>query len=346
MAHLAHGLILFILITAVGFWILSRRGTLGDLRALGGLQAWAIGVGCLQALLDQLLGGLRIWVCARALGEKVALWPCTLANAATVFMGGVTPSQHGGGPAQIWILWRHGMRFTRAGVTSFCNYLGTVFFFLVLAVVLTHGRNVLPMVGAMQLFTGGTVILFALTIGAAVLALLLPGTVIRVLHAVLRRIPRLGPRLADFAGVRSFEQFLLDYSALARRALRRGKLQILGVLVLSGLIYLNKFLVAWVALRAFGLEAPVRDVLYLAALQSLITYFAPTPGGSGVAEVTAAELMRRVVPDASLGAYVVLWRFLSLYVAMALGAGAMLHTGFATLRAPHPRPDEARPGTS
>jgi hypothetical protein len=68
-ARLARGLVLFAAITAAGFWILSRRGTLGDLRALGNVQAWAIVVGCLQALLDQLLGGLRIWLCARALGR-------------------------------------------------------------------------------------------------------------------------------------------------------------------------------------------------------------------------------------------------------------------------------------
>jgi len=340
-ARLARGLLLFVALTAVGFGILWHRGTLGSggLSAMRRVHPAALVVGGLQALLDVLLGGMRIWLCARALGQSIRPWPCALANCANIFMGGVTPSQHAGGPAQIWILMRNGLGFTEATVTSFCTYLGTVSFFLVLAVALALGRGALPMAGALQLFTRGSVMLFAGTMCVAALALPRPDAVIRVLHALLARFPRLGPRVVASAGVRGFERLLRDYSVFVRRAVRRGKLPLLAVLVLSGLIYLNKFFVAYVVVRGLGLHPRVHDVLYLAALQSLVTYFAPTPGASGVAEVTAAELMRRVVPDSSLGAYVVLWRALSLYLGMTLGAVTTVLTGFASLRAPSSPPD-------
>jgi glycosyltransferase 2 family protein len=338
MARLARGLLLFLVLTGAGLWLASRRGALGGgLGALRGVQSWAIVVGVLQALLDQLLGGLRIWACARAIGTRIALWPCTLANCANVFLGGVTPSQHAGGPAQIWILMRRGVRFTEAAVASFCAYLGTVGFYLALSLFVTLHRSSIAETGALQFFTRSTVIIFTVILGGAALALPRPDSVTSILQAGLRQIPFVGPRLVASAGVRGLERLLRDYSTLVHRALKRGKLSLLMAVGFSLLIYLNKFLVAYVIVRGLGLHPPLRQVLYLQSLQSLVTYFVPTPGASGVAEMTAAEFMRRVVPGASLGVFVVLWRTMSLYLGMTLGAATLLLSGFARRRAPVPR---------
>jgi hypothetical protein len=334
-ARLARGFALFVLLTAAAFWFLSRRGTLGGdtLAALGTVHPLALAVGCFQALLDQGLGGLRIWCCARALGARVGIWPCVVANCANVFLGGVTPSQHAGGPAQIWVLARHGMRFTEATVTSFCTYLGTVTFFLGLAAWLARAPGASAAMGnALQAFTGGAAVLFAGTLLVGAVALPRPGVVIRVLRVVLGSIPRFGPRLVSTAGVRGLEQLLVDYSALMRRALRRGKRLFLVVVALSALIYLNKFVVAYVVLRGLDLQPQLGDVLHRQAAQSLVTYFVPTPGASGVAEVAAAELMGEIVPEECLGAFIVLWRTMSLYLGMAFGAVAVATTGFLVRR--------------
>jgi uncharacterized protein (TIRG00374 family) len=331
-SRLARGFFLFVVLTALGFWIVSRRGTLGPnlLETLRTVHPAALAVGCLQALLDQLLGGLRIWSCARALGTRVALWPCVLANCANVFLGGLTPSQHAGGPAQIWILMRNGMRFTEATVTSFVTYLGTVMFFLLLTIALPLIPGAHPGTVVLRAFTGGAALLFTATLCVGALALPSPGSVIGVLRAVLGSIPRFGPRLVASAGIRGLERLLLDFSLAMRRALRTGRLLLLAVIALSMLIYVNKFFVAYVVIRGLHLHPPLMETLQLQAVQALVTYFVPTPGASGVAEVTAAELMGGLVPVASLGAFIVLWRTMSLYLGMALGAIAMLASGLAS----------------
>jgi uncharacterized protein (TIRG00374 family) len=192
--------------------------------------------------------------------------------------------------------------------------------------------------GGLQLFTRGSIAVFAGTMVFAAVALPRPETVIRWLQTALRWIPRWGARLAASRAIGGIEQLLRDYSRLVRHAVRRGKLAVLAIFLLSALIYLNKFLVAYVVLWGLGLQAPFAEVLHLQALQSLVTYFAPTPGASGVAEVTAAELMAPMVPAASLAAYIVLWRTMSLYLGMAMGAVTVIHSGFTTLRAPAPPP--------
>ncbi len=96
-------------------------------------------------------------------------------------------------------------------------------------------------------------------------------------------------------------------------------------------VYLNKFLVAYFLLRAMGLEVDLFEIIFLQWVLYLVLYFAPTPGASGLAELSAAAVMGAVLPSTHAAAFVVLWRVFSLYVPMALG-------GFLLLRgAPKPK---------
>jgi uncharacterized protein (TIRG00374 family) len=188
--------------------------------------------------------------------------------------------------------------------------------------------------GALRGFTLGTLLLFAGTVLVVSVALPRPQWIIGLVRAVLGRLPRIGSRLAHSGAINGFERLLSDYSVYGRRALRSGKLCLLAIFVLSIGVYINKSMIGYVLVRGLGIQAPLQEVLDLQAMQSLLTYFAPTPGASGFAEVTAAELMSKVVPDASLGAFIVLWRATSLYVGMLLGGITVIATGFATLRGP------------
>jgi hypothetical protein len=95
---------------------------------------------------------------------------------------------------------------------------------------------------------------------------------------------------------------------------------------MSLLIYLNKFLVAWVILQGLGMPAPLAEVLRLQELQYLVVYFAPTPGASGLAELSAAQIMHPLVPSAVFGAYVILWRTFTLYLPMTWGGLLLTRT--------------------
>jgi len=319
--RILQGLSLFLAVTVAGFLVLFAHGRLShDLHAWRRLAPATLVLGLAQAGLDLLLGGLRLWTFVRALGGRIALWTCVRANTANIFLGGVTPSQSGGGPAQIYILMRGGLSLAMATVASLCGFVGTIVVLLLagLAVTLLQPTP-LGTAGQFRWFSAGTVLLFGGILLLCVLAL--PGGRFAGggLRSGLGRLPLVGRRLGRNRNLERLEILLEDYSHFMRHAGRRGKLLMLSGLVLSGLVYLNKFLVAWVVVRGLHLPGRLRDVLYLQAKQSLVMYFAPTPGASGVAEVTAAVLMGGVVPAADMQAYLVLWRAFSLYTGMAIG---------------------------
>src|SRR5512143_1120910 len=76
-ARLLRGLALFVVLTAAGFWFLSRRGTSGSglLQNLPTIHPGLLALACVPAFLDPLLGGLRIRLCATALGARIGFWP-------------------------------------------------------------------------------------------------------------------------------------------------------------------------------------------------------------------------------------------------------------------------------
>ncbi len=77
--------------------------------------------------------------------------------------------------------------------------------------------------------------------------------------------------------------------------------------------------------RSLGMRASFMDVALLQMVIILINYFFPTPGASGAAELSSAALMSSVVSKGLIGFYVILWRLLSTYAAVAVGGGVVLH---------------------
>ncbi|MEE8573116.1 MAG: lysylphosphatidylglycerol synthase domain-containing protein, partial [Gemmatimonadota bacterium] len=71
-----------------------------------------------------------------------------------------------------------------------------------------------------------------------------------------------------------------------------------------------------------GIEAPFVDVLMLQTLLIFLLYFAPTPGGSGLAEVLSGAVMSIYVPRELTPSYILLWRIF--YAYLTVGAGAFI----------------------
>ena len=84
-------------------------------------------------------------------------------------------------------------------------------------------------------------------------------------------------------------------------------------------IYSNKYLIAYVILKGLGLDVNFLQVMYLQIIQFFILYFSPTPGASGIAEVSSVSLMSTIVPTGYLPVFAVLWRFFITYVGVTLG---------------------------
>jgi len=327
-AQVVRGAQIFVGLTLIGLLVLFVRGRLGtSFEALRHLSWIIVLVGVAQGFLDLLMGGLRIRVLVQAFGERLTLREGIAANGGNVFLGGLTPSQTGGGAAQLYVLLQAGVRARVALIASLVSWLGTIVAFLLAGLSLVAGSPPLSLPTGYRVFSWATVVIFGLIIAIFLLALPRPTLYRGRARAVLGRVPVWGGRWAASRRVRQFEIGLALYARLMRVAVRRHPWRILTGFVLSALIYFNKFLAAWVVLHGIGLGAPLSEVLKLQELQYLVVYFAPTPGASGLAELSAAQIMQPLVPATHFGSYVILWRTFTLYLPMTWG-GLMLTRAF------------------
>ena len=125
----------------------------------------------------------------------------------------------------------------------------------------------------------------------------------------------------------------------------RGWAALAAGVVLSALAFANRLSAGYLVLRMLGIRAQFVDVILLQTLITFLLYFAPTPGGSGLAEVLSAAVMSIYVPRALTPSYTLLWRVIVCYLTVGTGSvvfwrwlkGADEHAGENV--APLPRHD-------
>lgn len=327
---LRRGLELFAAISILGLVLLLAysRNVGAFVRALTHLHwGWALGALALAGS-DWLGGGLRLWFAVRALMPRPPIKGMVLAGGLNSWAAYLTPSQTGGGPFMIWVLRRYGVPIPIGTIAAFVTFVATVLFFGLagpLAIALGAGRSLeahgIPVVGITFLDLFRASLGMFLVIGAVMLVVILfPNAFRNLIHALARRLGRHRPQLAHRverwrAGADEMHDALVRFFKSGR-----GWLALAGVVLGTGVAFANKLLAGYFVLRALGIPAHLVDVLLVQTLVFFLLYFAPTPGGSGIAELLSAALMSIYVPDPLLPSYTVLWRLSTSYLTVAVGS--------------------------
>jgi len=102
------------------------------------------------------------------------------------------------------------------------------------------------------------------------------------------------------------------------------RFSVLKIFLITGLYYLNKLIVAYIIILGLGVQVNFLTALAILALLRFIIYFTPTPGGSGVGEISIAVLMSAILPAYLLPVYTVLYRSFQLFLPSAFGAWVLL----------------------
>jgi hypothetical protein len=320
------GLQIFLVCTIIGFVVvLSRTSVRDTIHHLVNFDLRFLGLALGLVVFDWLVSALRIYIFANRIHPPITYGACMRSCFANVFLGGATPSQSGGAAAQIYVLWAEGMSVLDATVACFLGgFLGTVIILLGCAIFFSFAVHPDFIPPGLRVVSGISFALFAAILAATLLSLLSPGRFKRVVHWLTRRMPGIGRRLEQRHMVERLFDTVDRYHDLMTRFLVRGRLLFSFGLLLSALIYLNKFMIAWVVLRGMGVHADVLQVLYMQVVLLLIFYFSPSPGASGFAEITTMAVMGSVIPKGGAGAFVLLWRFFTLVLSMLIGAGILV----------------------
>jgi uncharacterized protein (TIRG00374 family) len=285
-----------------------------------------VGVGL--ASLDWFGGGLRLYVAARHVYREQSLPGAILAGGLNTWGAMLTPSQTGGGPIMIYVLKRFGTPLPEAMVSSLMTFIATVVFFALagpIALVLGAGRSLneygvigraLSLFDLFRLSLGGF-----LAIGLAIVVLIAFPGIARHLAAALRHLAERKGKAALAARIGDAEAGVdRAHAAVKQFATPSGLLASGLCVLLSAAAHANKLVAGWVVLKMLRIDVNFTDVILLQTLITFLLYFAPTPGGSGLAEILSAAVMSIYVPRELTPTYILLWSILVRYLTVVVGS--------------------------
>lgn len=313
------GVTVFVVASLLGFgalFLITRdlRGSISGFRHFD--LRWALPA-LILASMDWFGSGLRIWLLTRPLGIRLSYLRCAQIGGVSAALAYLTPSGTGGGPALLYGLVRSGVSLGRTVATNFASVIVNLTF--------------LSLAGFAAWFFGAAsgiedVYLPVANISAATLfewsALGFAGVgVVVLLLSAAPRLPRLiilrlfgrTPRVRKVLRVlQELHGSLIIYA-------RKGKLALLLAVLSNVLQFGARFVLGWVVLRGFGVDAAFWDVVTLHILLQFLLYFMPTPSGSGIGEMLAPALMSPFLDDNLLVAYTAVWRFFLNYLTILIG---------------------------
>lgn len=312
-------------LTALGLWWAARSSGLGleQLKAFGALQAddsptlvlaLCLSAGVIAADI------LRFWLAARMVKAPIGWRAATDASIANAFFAWITPGSAMAEPATIYALTRHNISVDAAATLTFTKTITSVSMLLscaFLIMVSGHGPSLPWYLYAP--FASGTGVFVALLLGLG-LATAKRHTAKAKLSALERfahaRWASTHPKLAQLAQkLNQHTSATIDRLARFREYGGWGLLN----LTLGHLIYYVCFVGVPVVL-SYGFGAPHRPKLWaLTIIYQTFIYVAPTPGGAGLSEASAAAFFGDVLPAAQAALMVALFRAMTFYAQILVG---------------------------
>ncbi len=322
---------------AIVFLFTDRSKTLA---ALSRIEPEYLLIALALAVADWCGGGVRLYLLTRGLTGQVSLRTAIKAALSNTAMGAITPSQMGGGPAQVFLLYKNGLPLLESMSASLMTFVLTILFFVVSAGAITFsGVNTsIADETVRHLFRYGFNVF--LVFGTLfILFIAKPGWLRVVLRwffnflSLFRRSHFLRP---GSRANRVIEATAEVHGINVYYIKNRFPALVLSFL-LTAVVFGIKCFVAYFIVRGLGVTAGVWEVVSIQILILLAVYFFPTPGGTGAAELGSAVLMAQILPLELLTIYVVLWRIVVMYLAVIMGSVVMLRAlGQDTLVATRP----------
>ncbi len=218
---------------------------------------------------------------------------------------------------------RQGMSFGRATAANAVSFLTNVIFLSLAGLVawaLGAGGKVayirLPVAGlsAAALFKWSAW-LFGASVAVIVVMALLPD----VARGVIRRM--MGPEHPRM------ERVLFHFGELHAgiAAYWRSGKNLFLLAVLSGSLHFGaRFVLGYVVLKGFVIEAPFVEVVLLHIMLQYLLFFMPTPSGAGIGELLTAAVMAPFLTPGLVIPYTVVWRIFLNYGTVAVGGSLLM----------------------
>ncbi|MFQ5428231.1 MAG: YbhN family protein [Thermodesulfobacteriota bacterium] len=274
------------------------------------------------------LGGLRTYYIMKVINPAITYKSAVKASYGNLFLGAATPSQTGGGVAEIYFITRDDIPISEATAGTIMTFICTLFF-LTIALFVVYYFQDQAMGSFFSVMIKTASIMMAVATGIFLISVIFTNSVNRAILFIFYRLKASG-RTIDRHGkiehrLTRICEGLLNYRGASIFMCRHGKRAMCLGFIFTCLFFATRFIIPYFIVRGLGMDANLFVVMYIQLLITLITYFSPTPGGSGLAEISSLVLMASFVTDAIAPLYTILWRFSTLYVNVFIGGVLLLH---------------------
>lgn len=316
---------LITVITIAGIFFYNNTGN--TVKALQHISYKYIAICFVMLFVDLQLGSWRNHIYVRKLAPAVSHWVSFRANVANMFMGAVTPAHGGAGPAQIFVYTSNGVSFIDAFAISLINMGATLIFMPLagfVAITLMDTSSVSSFVPQMLKF-GFT--FFLIFLMAFILAFWKPVWVGIIIKKIANGLTKVFPKRKDKLSHWAEHSFasISKYQQTCSVIIRQHPFLFPLSLLITTLLYLNKYCLQWVILMGLGVNANLVQVIAFQVIIQFGIYFAPSPGGSGFAEVLISKLFGTIIPATLLPIFTLLQRSFLLFFPAMVGAYVVIN---------------------
>ncbi len=325
--YLITGIVLFLAISsagvAVSFLLTSGAEFWPTIRSLRVSQLATL---LFLVVMDWVLGGYRLYMFAHAMEPRVSFFDGFRANLCNMFLGAITPSQTGGGPAHIYVLWRAGLPISGGVALSLINFAATlaVLFIAAVLIVVMIPAEFAETMRVILRFSFG---IFAVVMTAIFLLLLAPKVMLTPATRLVRAVGRLlGGRMVTRTETANHKltELVGQFQQSVAMCTKKNPHLLAQSLGVTFVLYFNKCLIGYVIAQAMGLSVAFWNVIIAQVLLLFVCYFAPTPGAGFIAEVSNTFLMRCFTDSTNVAAFTVGCRLSTIWLAVVLGAVFMV----------------------
>ena len=330
-AYIRRGIIIFVGISIISMICINFYNSDSDadelVNAFKEIKFAFLGVAFLMIIFDWWIGGIRNHIFVRHTNPGISQRVCFDANLANIFLGAVTPSQTGGGPAHLYMLWRGGVKFTDGVAVSVMNYISTIVFFVAsTGIAIFHLEKIIPnnhfsldilIKSGFYIFTTGFIVVL--------ISLLAPERMGKLLVRLGSKLKAIFPN--RFKNLDSRAQKLAaelqNYHKTIKFFLISKPLLLPLSFVITCIMYFNKYALAFVLLLGLGIDADFWTIIGIQAILFFMLYHAPSPGASGIAEISINGLMSSILLGPVLTTFTILHRIFLLWLGAFIGGFVM-----------------------
>jgi uncharacterized protein (TIRG00374 family) len=286
-----------------------------------------LGIAFFLSWFEGLISGVRIYFLMRVINPRITIFTSIKAAYANIFMGAVTPSQTGGGVAQIYFISRDKIPFSQASAGSIISFVCTLLF-LIIALISTSLFHSPTMGYSLQLMMKSASVAVGTTALIFILCLLFTHSINNLKFSLFTHFKNRGIIKDKNGKIEAFLKRFAEGLVSCRESIllmyKRGKMALFLGFSFTCLFFAIRLIIPYFIIIGLGSTVNVVEVMYIQLFIILVSYFSPTPGASGMAEVSSLILMASLVATPLASIYTFLWRLCTLYVNTTIG-GLLLY---------------------